>query len=236
MYLQFGNYKHPSGEVHLSPISRQSLVNEGGQMYGWRERWRIRGFLQAATVPALTTAIQGLQNAYSNLGQTLQLFNDDNSLTAQVLNNMFGGIRVVTQPSFPVGEGAEYSTFRQYEIEVEGDTRYSGVPLIAWSETVSYTGGGPVFVFLEPINGPPQKQLVKFQSAFRAVQRGSAIGQFGFPQPPPPIWPADLERNPEPAEVSPRRHGSQFSEFQQDWTYYFASVTPLQGYPNIWPG
>lgn len=236
MFLQYGNYTHPAGEVSLTPIQRTLLFNSGQICYGFTERWRIKGFLQAANQAGITNAIAGLIAAYSYQGQDLRFFDDNGNPTHGTLSSQtFGGVRVVGGPSFPTGDGAEYSTYRSYEIEVEFEVRNPQVGLLSWTESVSYSGGGPLFVFLEPINGLPQKQQAKQATTFRAVQRGSAVGQFDCPTPPPPIWPGDLERAPEPVRTDPKRHGKDFSEYQIDWTYYFASVTPLSGNPTLWP-
>lgn len=104
-----------------------------------------------------------------------------------------------------------------------------------FTETVRTWGGGPVFVFLNALNGPPQKQLVYPQTPFEAAQSGSATGMFAYPPVPPPIWPAALFESPVITEIAPKRKGLGWEEFTVSWSYKFKSVTPLNdGLPNVW--
>lgn len=238
MYVQYGAYKHASGEVAIQPIGRNAFRNEAGVVYGFTERWKLSGFLQTATPALMTVAIAALEAAYSKQFQNLGLFNDDGSPTAHgILSaNTRGGVQVVGPPSYPQGFGAEYSTFRSYEIILEWDRIFPGTGLIAFTESIHYSGGGPLNLHMETLNTPPQKQLVKQFTTFRAVQRGMAIGEFSYPFAPPPIWPGDLEKAlPELDVTAPKRFGVNFAEYGLQWAYYFAAAYPLVGDPDVWP-
>ncbi len=238
--LQYGSYRHQPGEVTLRPIARNAMVAPSAIVYGWTWRWKVSGFLQATSQANLTAAIQRLEAAYAVQGGNLGFFNDDGSATAHGIfdGQTIGGVRVVSGPNYPEGQGAEYSAggaFRFYEIELEYDVRDFRVGLLAWTESITYSGGGPEFIFLEPILGPPVKQLLKAATAFRAVQRGMAKGHGSYPVPPDPLWPGDLLRDPEVERIAPQRRGNAFIEPQISWTYTFASALPLVGLPNPQP-
>jgi len=239
-YLVYNGYRHNKAEVTLQPISRTGLVNECSIVYGFVERWLIRGFLQANTAALLTAAIAQLEAAYSFQGGVLGFFNDDGSPTAHGIfpAQTLGGVRIIGPPSYPTGEGAEYavsSSYRTYEITVEFTRRRTDVNLLNWTESVQFSAGGPRVVLLETLNTPPQKQTTQAFTTYRAVQRGTATGQFSRPTPPPPIWPGALVINPEIEFVAPKRYANDFADYGISWTYTFASATPLSGEPTPWP-
>lgn len=242
MYLSYGSYTHPAGEVTVA-IQRTPTFNEGGQLYGYKETWHIQGFLQAVDQRSLTTALNSLKAAYSQQAGDLVLHLDDGTFTTHALLavNCIGGTRVVGGPSFPDGKGAEYSTYRNYEITVEGDVPNVDANLMAFMEVVTFEGdGGPLTVILQTLTGQPQKQTTAQQTPFRATQQGSAIGHFAYPPIPLPIWPdALIHPRVKPTKKLPKRSGPigrpTYTEWEVSWSYEFESVTPLVGDPTAWP-
>src|SRR3569623_1863535 len=114
MILAYGSYRHALGEANLT-IQRDTILSPANLAIGWRERWHIQGRLQAATVEQLSSAIIAIENAYRVSQQDAVLYLPDGvTRTAhQLLNSKtYGGVRVTRPPSFPAGDGAEYSTFR----------------------------------------------------------------------------------------------------------------------------
>jgi hypothetical protein len=204
---------------------------------GTTERWTMRGMLEGSTVAEITTAIQTLEAAYSTNGRDLILYQSDGTtetahkiLSAQTM----GGTRVTKLPSYPSGEGAEYATFRRYEIVVEADYAVWDQNLVAWIETVSYRGrGGEVWRLMPVLVGPWPRQTLHTNSPYSAVQRGRAVGQFSYPVAPPPLWPLDEHRDAGGGEYSgPRRHGNTFTDYETTWEYTFESNNPLVGFPT----
>lgn len=239
MYAMYGNYVHAANEVS-SRIFRQASRAQGGQPTGYVVRIMLRGYMQAETVAALTTALSAMESAYSQQGRDWGMYNDDNSPTVHVFrsNQTFGGVRVMSGPSYPTSEGAEYCTYRTYEIELEAEYKTSNVTFDSWQETLSFEGyGGPIYRYIPTLNGPWQKQMVSQRSTYRARQSGSITSQFGPPNYPAPIWP-----NQEHAEqrrispVGPVYDGTRFSNFAVSWDYVFESNEPLVGNPNTQPG
>jgi hypothetical protein len=239
MYLQYGNYKHPSAEAGVS-LSRQALVNEARVTYGYKVQLAIDAFLQASGVSALTSAINGLVAGYTTQGFTngVGLFNDDGSPTSHVIlpGQTLAGVKVVDGPNFPEWKGAEYTTYRRYTLRLEAEIRDSSVLLLAFTEAVSLEGGGPRRLVKELLQGLPQEQIVAEATPFFATQVGSAVGQFGYPTPPGPIFPAAEDRPKRRiTRRTPKRAGLTYTEFQIDWQYSFLSALPLVGLPNRWP-
>lgn len=238
MILRYGSYDHALSEAAVV-IEKQTLRGEGGTAYGVRERWEISGVLQADSPAELTAAIDALCAAYRQPADEVSLRQSDGqTATAHRLRarDALGGIRVVAPPSFPVGEGGEYSRFRSYRLALEADLPLTDrqSELLVWSELLETSGGGPREVYLELRNGPPQRQLVSQATPYRALQQGRAVGLTGYPPIASPLWPAQEDR-PERRirHQLPRTVGSgpdrAATEYEVTWSYSFHSATPLAG-------
>jgi hypothetical protein len=236
MFLKYGTYTHARNEPAVQ-IGKRALFSPRGFRQTIRETWRIVGVLHAADQPGLTAAIAALRSAYNVNGQNLGLYLDDGTTPTDhvlVSGATLGGTRV-TALDFPVGAGAEYSTFRSYSITVEADVPDTTNNLLDFSETVSFEGtGGPRIVFLDTLAGLPQPQIARQCTTYRARQEGRAIGQTTYPPVPPPIWPgAELGDQRRLTLRSPKRTAASLTEFAAEWTYVFESVTPLSGGPTV---
>jgi hypothetical protein len=238
MILKYGSYAHDPNEATLA-ITRQPRRNAAGQIVGYVERWRIAGVKQAATQADLTTALAALKAAYASGGSDLRLVLDDGvTATAHALLSAgsVGGTRVLGGVEFPVGRGAEYTTFRSYQVTVEADYLDSQVSLLSFIETLSFAGsGGPIFRYLPTLNGPWQRQTVAETSNYFVTQRGQAIGSRAYPAPTAPLWPAAEHRERRVIEYRSPRPGSRNSgdtEWPIAWTYVFESHAAMHGLPS----
>lgn len=237
MYLVYGSYNFGASVARIDSITRRRKLTDAGIVYGYVEQWRVSGELQAASQADLTTAIQALEAAHAIQGQSLGLYDDNSAATAHGVYDYqtLGGVRVVDGPSYPKGDGAEYSTYRTFEITYEWDINYAIVGMIAWSEQLSFDGGGPLIGHMLSINGPPQKQILAQATPYHAVQSGTAVGHTSYPVPPSPLWPADLKTNPRATKKAPKRFGNSFVEYEISWEYEFESAVPLLGIPTPQP-
>lgn len=240
--LIYGSYSHESGECAVQ-WSADPIVKNGtrtGVMYTIDIRGRLHGDTQAA----LSAAIMAMERAYAEDNRDIGLVYSDGTRTAHYLSarSCRGGVRVVRGPSYPVGDGGQYSTYRDYTITVEAevsvDEDESGI--LEWAETVTEIGGGRQYGFLETLNGEPQEQILKQQTVYRATQVGEAVGAKSYPPPPPPIWASRFCHDKSSvARTSPRKvgtlKGEEYTEYRTSWNYVFESATPLQGYPTPWP-
>jgi hypothetical protein len=241
MYLKYGSYRHADNEASVT-ISKDGLFAPGGMSYGVRERWAISGRLQAADQATLGAAIDALTAAYSVQGQDVAFYLDNGEPTSHAISHATtnGGVRVVVPPSFPEGRGAEYSTFRNYTIVLEAERLDPSATVVNWHEVLSFQGGGAQFAFLEPINGQPQKQLLKQATTFRASQTGEAVGRTGYPAPAMPMWPgSELAHLREIRYELPKRSGPPgspfYTQFKVSWNYRFEDAGPMVGLPTAWP-
>lgn len=243
MFLRYGSFSHEVDEAAVV-IAKTALLTEAGVPYAILHRWSIRGRLTADDQAGITTAIRNLAEAYSVPGKDISIRFDSGSTSAhQILSSQaVGGVRIIEPPSFPIGDGAQYSTFRDYTIVVEAEvpTGLSGSSFLLWVETINFSGGGPRDVYIETINGPPQLQRVNEFTVFRASQSGSAVGYRGYPIVPGPIWPgAEIIPDRQISYRSPRASGRGSSrshtEYPVTWSYQFHSAVPLNGLPRRQP-
>jgi hypothetical protein len=241
MQLKYGNHTHDAGEAEVM-ISREGLVSEMGRMFAIRERWEVQGRLHEASSADLSTAIDALITAYSYQGQDIELTQSEHAMRS---GDTLNGTRVVSPPHFPQGRGGEYSTYRNYNLAVEGEFAYVGNSiLLSWTESLTFTGtGGPVWGFLECLNGPPQQQMFMQQSVVHATQRGSAVcvpdslhrNEYGFFWvPPEPIWPQWEHRDKKTItyELPADLYGKRIT----NWSYEFSANVPLGAFPNATGG
>jgi hypothetical protein len=244
MQLRYGNYVHAQNEaaVRLQFIPQRS---EGNQYYAYIARWMIGGMLQSDNQNDLIAAIATLEAGYSGDGGDLELIgNDGVTVAASLLSAAcIGGTRMVGPIEYPQdgATDAEFSTFRRYQITVEGLVPTGTVEILAWAESIDFTGtGGPRNVFQQPLVGLPQKQQVAAITPVTVIQHGRAVGLTGYPTPPPPQWPADVKQDEIIIrQLPPKRYGPPgtpaYVEWEIQWVYPHQGLGPFIGFPTPWP-
>lgn len=241
MRIKWGAYTTDSGECELQ-IARTPAFSEGGVRIGYTESWHIVGMLLAEDLRSLNAALAALEKAFSADGQDLALVEDDGTATAHRLRSAecAGGTRVVGGVSYPRGDSSEMVTHRTWETSVEGMVLKADVNLLAWTESITSEGGGPLDIHLQTLTGKPQKQRVAEYTPIKVVQEGIAVGQWRYPTPPQPIWPGDeIRPRRRISRRAPKRTGPkgspQFVEYEISWRYEFESASELQGDPTKQP-
>lgn len=229
MYLKYGDYSHSTDECAIV-ITKESVLDDYGRKVGYKEMWNVSGMLTGSSVSAVTTAIQALETAYSVNGRDLKLLQDDGTETAHKLVNAdsLTGVRIKTL-GYPAGAGAEYTTFRNYQIVAEAD--FSVLPgsgsdgTIRFQQTISYRGtGGPRKVIRTTLTGMPVAQQVAQRTPIFVSQSGFAIGFSSYPAPAAPILPQWEDFDSREIEyVTPQMKGLlNQSEYRINWTYRFS--------------
>lgn len=239
MIIAWGEYRFQVGDVQVA-ISRQNEYTGAETAWAFRERWKlsIDLFNREGDLGAMTVKLAALESAFASDGRDLRILSPSGGTTQHKLltKNCLGGTRVVMPPSYPRGTGPEYITTRTVEIEVEGLIPYTNPATVlrSFTESVQFSGGGQRRGCIETLTGSPQDQIFRRQSAFRAIQAGSAVGIFGYPTIPAAIWPAALAEDPVIEPSTPRRVGSDYMDYGVTWRYVFESSKRLVGAPNIW--
>jgi hypothetical protein len=237
MYLKYGSYSHNTGECDIN-ISRKSEYNDAMNRWAIRERWQINGLLTNPTgdLSTMQTLTGSLITAYGTEGLDLTFHLPDDSVTQHALYtaNCLGGTKVIKPVSFPTGEGTEAITYRTYTVVVEGLILVGSETLKSFSETLTFSGGGPAYGHLECMIGLPVKQKLRNYTIYRVTQSGEAVGILAYPAVPGPIWPPALIKAPRIQRKSPRKYGSSYIDYPTTWSYEFESSAVLVGNPNVW--
>lgn len=240
MYFKYGPYQHDDNSVAFS-LSRTAKLDSGGVPYGYTETYKLSGRLQADTQAEITAAIDALKAAYSVQFQDLVLYDNSGNVTSHALlnNNTLGGVKVVEGPSFPNSMGAEYSTYRNYEIVVAADTPLTGQgnnSVTDWNESLTFIGtGGPRAVWQPMITGTPLRQQVSELTTIKAIQRGTAVGFADYISFAAPLFPIEYEHQDQRVweRSTPQYMGNGVKRYYPcNWTYLFEFNNPQTGNPT----
>lgn len=246
MRLVKGSYQHDLYEAALT-IQRKPVYAGTGNRLGYTETWGVSGFLQADDQSALTTAILDLERAYARDGDDIRLQTVGGSDSAHILRASDCRYIRCSPISYPVGTGAQYSTYRTFEATIEAfiasdDTGQRPAPgsigdLESYTESIEYSGtGGPVKVFVPVVLGDWPEQQINSKSPIVIRQSGSAVGATGKPNIPPPLFP-DRIQNPMsdykvgvewPKTLKPVR-----GQYPVSWSYTFTFMGQA---PSVFPG
>lgn len=237
MYVRYGNAIHAANAVAVS-IAREVLRTNGGLAYAVKETWTIQGKVYGSTQAELRAAIADVQAAYSVDGGDLVLLHNDLTPSAHGMETSLalGGIKVISGPDFPESAGAEYASYRTFNAVVSGEFPVQDPGLMEYEETLSFSGGGPTYAHLQPVDGLPQKQKIFGNTPYRVTQSGRAVGYSSWPTPPDPLWPADLMMAPQITRSNPQKHvGGTRTNYPVTWSYEFESHNPFVGDPTPEP-
>lgn len=240
MQLRCGGFLHADSEVSVS-IMRRANETPSGVVYSITHTWTIDGQILGDTMAEVVARYLIMESAYSLPVIDLELRDPTTGIIAHRLPTAgsVGGVRVTMPVSYPEGRGAELSTFRTYRIVAEAEYPTSaGVAslLRAFSETVTYSGGGPRRALIDLVNAKAQLQTTYLMTGFRAVQQGQAVGYRQFPPFPNPLWSVQLLLEPPQRTrgAATLRKGV-YVDWPISWTYSFGSPDPLVGNPTLWP-
>lgn len=237
MILQYGSYYTADHECTVV-IDREAVMNAAGQPYALRHTWSIEGMIFGDDTAAVVAAFLALERAFAVWFFDLYLLDSSGNIChAMPSRGSLTGVKIIKPPSYPKGDGAELSTFRTYAIIATADYPYGGGvnPLKSFTERLAFSGGGPRQTVVECVDVLPQPQILNLFTAFRATQAGSAVGMFGYPPIPAPIFPGAIEEAGQPEFTSPSLMYGTYVDFGVSWNYRFVSAFPLVGLPNQWP-
>lgn len=236
MYFQYGSYQHAENSVNLT-VSKRANLNARGFTSHTTWQMTLEGVLipSNATQTQIRNDIQQLEIAYSVDGRDAGLYHDDGTVSPHFIRSSttLGGTRVVEFEWMKDENDGQYATGRSYRITIEADVP-SNVAYQQFNESISVRGtGGPRFVLLETLAGPPQKQIVNRRTVIRATQSGSAVGFRTYPPYPKPLWPQHekLDRRRQDKAAPTTLHGARIN-WPITWSYEFESFGPLAGVPH----
>jgi len=231
MYLKYGNYTHADNECSVIITKDASKRSYSGAVIEINERWDVMGRIQRANQAAVVSALIALETAYSVNNKDIALYGESGRTHYLSTSQCVDGTRVTRPPSYPQGEGAEFSTFRNYALTVEGDRKMVGDTLLSFRESINWTGtGGKTWDYLVPLTGPPIPQTLTKSSVVTIVQEGNAVGYGAYPLAPYPLWPS-YELVTERSIVADLPEANE-EERSVSWRYVFQADFKLVGLPN----
>jgi|SRR5580698_5740662 hypothetical protein len=240
MYVRYGNYISANNECGFTATA-EAKRSQGGTYFSNYWHYSVRGdLLNYSTQAAITTAIQNITTAFSQDGQDFTFLLDDGvTPTAHQLLSArcIGGTRVIKAPSFPDTYGSgEYQPGygRSYNYEIAGELPLTGNNVyLNFTESLRFHGnGGPIIVYQPVAEGPWIPQTTSTNSLCKATQSGSAVGLYGYPPIPGPIWPGSLINQEIDNGSDSPRHFNKY-EWPVSWHYSYQSNGPLIGLPTI---
>lgn len=239
MYLKVGGKLRPFNEASAS-IRYEPQYDLRRRIISIRERWDIRGrvVLQAnATESRMTQALAILDQDFSQPTPDL-VFIEDNQSTPTFYQlraaDCLDGPNIVAS-SFP-GDGADiYPTGNAYEITFEAEKSVPGAGgdvIVEFEEQLQQLQGGTEYDFVGGAINYAELQITRQHAPYKYRQVGRAVGLYGYPQAPGPLWPLNQLRTNLPTYRTPREYGRVPRYFETRWDYLFGSVFPLVGRPH----
>lgn len=239
--VQYGNYVHAAGEVEYA-INKTAKVSDRGFPVAELVTVDMEGMLFSDSPSAMDAKVVALKAAYAKNNQDWRVVADGISLAISVAaSETIGGINVTVPPMFPSNASAAYVTLLKYRMQLQWEVPITDqfYALKSFSETLTFSGGGPRFGHMEVALGLPVKQKLRANTIFRVTQQGSAVGFYATPVVPDPLWTdALVEYNPERTVATGITKGPIGEPLRTDipvtWKYVYESATSLSGRPNFW--
>jgi len=246
MYLKVGTTRLARGSAGVA-IRQDPVLNDLREIWAHDVTLEISIFIttqrathnqQIADITSQTNAVAQLF-ARNNLDIRYQHLNGTNSHIVLLNSQCLGGVRILEPPQWPDSKGAEHVTKRTMTVKVGGrvpvDSSNLKSLLSKFTEEVRFEPAGAKYGMQETLETRAVRQRLQRYQAYRATQSGTAIGLYGYPQVPRPLWPFALV-NEDPLVIygHPEVIGNDLCNFPISWTWLYASETRLSGRPNIW--
>lgn len=238
MYLAYGDYEHVKPEVR---IDCQLEQGGRGNPMRWRYKVTVSNWLSGAGISELSAKLIALENAHERPDASAGLrYYDDNDVTALEWSaaQTMGGIKIESF-NYPDGIGAEWATKRKYEIVFAFDIKYqSAEEVVSFTESLSFSGGGPRTAYSQPIEGLPERYQIAENTIYKAVESGVVVGLTTWPDVPPARWP-DALNTADDEEISkgePREFNNGVpAMFPVSWSRTYYSPVALDADPRTAP-
>lgn len=246
MQLVYGNYRFQVDSTRVGSET-EPLFDDAMRPYAYRVKCKIHGMLLGSSGDMAAadrqTELSLLENemraAFLIPNQKLSLTMDNGADSSVVLDPLTStsGVIVTMHPSMPSTHRNEFATQREFNIEAMAEYAMPNTVgrITKFTESLSFSGGGPLRIARPCLNALPQIQIVYRFQPYQCVQQGAAEGYTTTPPVPPPLWPANLISDPEITLTTPQRIGNTYQKYSVSWKYSFISATPMVGSPNLWP-
>lgn len=226
MFVRWGATSLDVNSAYLT--KNEQLLHVNWVPYARVLSYTVRFVLLRETPLELAAASSVWNNACRIGNQNLALCLDSGQVVEQLNSSLsLSGTQCVDGPHWDdQPRGATYATMRECTTTFAAEYVVTGATHLSWTQTITLEGGLPVYVELPSIGGPWQQQKVSPSSPVTATQSGSAVGLFGLPIVPGPMFNAPLVQR-QIARTSPGRVGLGFRGWPMSWAYTFRTVGNL---------
>jgi hypothetical protein len=229
--IQFGGYMHPQGTTAYT-LDRQTVFDQRKRPIAEQATVQISGRIHGDDPADLQAKWIDLEDAYSQVGVGVHFnINIDGASSIFGIDggNTIGGIRVTKKPSIQDTMGNAHQKYLGFSVELQAIVPFANslTALVSFRETLSFSGGGPRTAMIESLYGPPVKQQTRAQTIYRATQSGQAVGMFGRPAVPAPLWPAHWTGDYSANREGPEMFGNVETNHGANWSYQFEADSPF---------
>lgn len=239
MYLSIGGVLRPFNEARAA-ISYEIVYDGMNRAALVKSLWGISGRViqqSNATQAGMTIKLRQLASDIQKPRPDLIFYEDDGA--TQTALKLLAADCVdgpnLTDLSFPdkapdiYPTGVEYGcTFQATNLALNASSN----PITEFTEIITPGGGGQEVILVGGAINPAEYQTAKQNAPWYYTQSGSAVGMFGYPPVPPPLWPDCLLKTMQPVRESPRVAGPIGMYYRISWSYDFGSPWQLFGLPH----
>lgn len=239
MLPKYGTYALPAGRCDIARRDTPEF-NEANQVLTNTIRLDCSSALYTDSAAAMDRAVKQLLAAFAQPNRDFIVYLPGGSVQSQLTLRSAGslsGVKVIERPAFQTLQNAAYVTWLPFSFALEATYPASGSSLLLreYREKISFESPDRE-AWLLCLHGPHQRQQVRQFPFYRATQSGRAVGFRAYPSAATPLWPsAWLNFDEAPELEDPRPRGQGYIDYPINWTWRFASNTPLFGTPNVWP-
>lgn len=240
MILRFGTVERPVYENGIA-IDRTALIDGKGEPYAYQVKLGVNVRLVKTSSNSLDDQIAEIEQLYQQQDVTaLSILYDDGSPTIHSWpsqdRGIIGDVRVSKPLSYLKFTNGEHVSYRSATIEFELIESWfrERDKIIEFSETIEGEGGGTLFGYLQPNEGPPVRQRLRTNNLWRGTQSGRVVRFGSYGNIPSPLFPNALVGAPQIRRESPRRIGNDYILFPTSYTYRFESPVALSSAPTTW--
>lgn len=245
MYLVFGGKTRPFLEATVDNVGYEPMFDRNKVLTHYSEVWSVSGriILDTASIGSLTLS-QAMSNEINSLRSDLltlirprvTFLHDDLTVSCYDLDpsTCIEG-PTVEGLQFPRDGQDIFTSGNGYSFTVRctrAAANNQSAGILEFSETCENVAGGMIIGHVGGAINDAEKQIFKSNEPWKYIQSGSALGLYGYPAIPNPLFQFSLTRPCRPKYYSAEIIYPVPMRFRVDWSYEFESAHPL---PNAIP-
>jgi hypothetical protein len=230
----YGGYTHDENELNLVRADYRTVLSSRGRRLNNVVTFHLFGEL-IDTGSSLITAARNLMLAYQNDYRDFR-YSVDGVTAHEMLNSSpdnISGVRVVHR-SFAKGDAAELAVKRSDTSSLQATYDTCEDDLVYWQESVHYIGNtGPSYDIVQTFNGPISV-LTALSTPQRIIQKGKAVGYFGYVLPPGSYLPNSEHQDQREVELTGGTQVGQAARFYTtEWCYRHTTGIYTEIFPQV---